>query len=117
MAKKDEKSGVDAQLDRLREGRQIEAGYCLDFDRDPVIYECSEVEEAVARGDTSLSYDGTKALDLKSGQVEVRDVAPKRAATANFSVAELGGPVPAASSPTGGGGRGPVAGAGTRTTT
>lgn len=74
-----------ATKDQLAEGRrallrgeQIPAGLCYDPDRYPEeFYPCSELEERVARGEVSVSWDGTKVTDLKTGVTEDRDVPPK----------------------------------------
>lgn len=61
---------VDAQRTHMLRGEQLDNGWCYDGDRDPDIFRCGEREEAVARGDTSVSYDGTMVLDLKAGTVK-----------------------------------------------
>ncbi len=122
MAKKNEDNdsskvgGVDRQgvLDMLARGEQPPGGWCIDFDHPEVAYQCSEEEDAIARGDISVSVDRSKVLDLKSGEVTERDADWSRFNP--MGMVDLSGGVPAATSDTGGGGRGPVAGGGGATT-
>lgn len=110
MAKKDEARDDDRQrqLDLVSRGESIEGGWCLDFDHPEVVYRCSDEEEAVARGDISVSFDRSRVLDIASGEVTERDADWSRFQPQFADVA--GAPV--ASSPTGGGSRGPATGNG-----
>lgn len=59
-------------------GEPIPAGLCYDADRFPEeFYPCSELEQSVAKGEVSVSYDGVTVTDLKTGKVTERDVVPK----------------------------------------
>lgn len=71
MAKDERKdnSDVAAQRARLARGEQLEGGWCFDGDRDPDIFRCNETERAVAAGELSVSWDGTKVLNLKTGEM------------------------------------------------
>ena len=107
---KDESDDVQRQMDFIARGEQVEGGWCIDFDRNPPVYKCSDEEEAVARGDISVSVAGDKVTDLKSGEVTERE-----ADWSKFNptgAVDLADGTPVASSPTGGGGRGPVASGG-----
>jgi hypothetical protein len=69
MAKDKDAGGAEGQRARLARGDQLEGGWCFDGDRDPAIFRCGEMEESVARGDVSVSYDGMTVTDLKKGMV------------------------------------------------
>jgi hypothetical protein len=78
MAKKDEAKDADAegrqkQLDLISRGEGLEGGWCLDFDHQDVVYRCSEEEEAMARGEISISFNRDKVLDLKTGELMERE--------------------------------------------
>ena len=68
MAKLSDKVMREAE-DALRNGTGLPDGVCLDFSRNPAIFACSELDERVAKGEVSVSYDGTRILDLKTGEV------------------------------------------------
>jgi hypothetical protein len=110
MPKKGSSAGVDEQRARLGRGEQLEAGWCFDPDREEDVFKCGELEEAVVNDKSSVSFDGSKVVDLATGEVETRKARPMMAGTMTTPNA------PVATSPTGGGGRGPAAGAGAGTT-
>ena len=106
MAKNDEKKdtkkdsgGVEEQRRRLRDGEQLQGGWCFDPARDPDIFQCGDVEESVARGDVSVSYDGAFTTDLKTGEVARGDVI-QRKKVASFANVGAGVPATAADSVT-----------------
>lgn len=68
MAKLSEKVMNEAR-EALRDGTRLPTGVCVDFQRNPAIFECSETDKAVARGEISVSYDGTQILDLATGEM------------------------------------------------
>jgi hypothetical protein len=108
MAKKDEGNSEDRQrqLDFIARGEQVEGGWCVDFDHPETVYRCSEEEEAIARGDLSVSVDRSKVLDMRSGEVTEREADWSRFNP--MGMVDLGGGVPTATSVTGGGARGPL---------
>lgn len=115
MAKKSESNDApegnrQEMIDLIARGEQLPGGWCIDFDHPDTVYHCSDEEQAVAAGDVSVSFDRSKVLDLASGEVTEREADFRRANP--MGMVELGGGVPVASSPTGGGGRGPVASGG-----
>jgi hypothetical protein len=76
MAKNDENKDADGaarQRERMGRGEQLESGWCYNGDRNPDVFRCSEEDEAVARGDISVSYDGRTVTDLTKGEAVVRD--------------------------------------------
>lgn len=76
--KKATKSEMDSARRALSRGEALPAGLCYDPDRYPEeFYPCSDLEERVARGEVSMSWDGVTVTDLKTGKTEDRDVAPK----------------------------------------
>lgn len=76
--KKATKEQVAEARRAISRGEQFPAGLCYDADRYPdEFYPCSELEERVAKGEVSVSWDGTKVTDLKTGETTDRDVAPK----------------------------------------
>jgi hypothetical protein len=109
---KDKDSGVQEALDKIGRGEQP-SGYCVDFDRNPPVFPCGELEEAVAKGDVSLSWNGDKAVNLKSGDITEREADRGPRGVAGFTPVTAGG-APAAggdtvttdNSPPGGGGGG-----------
>lgn len=107
---RDESDDRQRQMDFISRGEQVEGGWCVDFDHPEVVYRCSEEEEAIARGDVSVSQDRSKVLDLASGELTLREADFRRANP--MGMVELSGGVPAATSDTGGGARGPVASGG-----
>jgi len=101
MAKKDEARDSDSdgrqkQLDLIARGEQIEGGWCLDFDHPDVVYKCSDEEEAVARGEISMSFNRDKILDLKTGELTEREPDFRRPQGVSGMV-EITGDVPATS--------------------
>lgn len=62
-------AGAQAQLDRIKRGEQVEAGWCVDHDRRPEVYRCGDDEQAVAAGDVSLSYDRQTVTRLGDGAI------------------------------------------------
>lgn len=69
---KDKDGGVQEALDRIGRGEQP-SGYCVDFDRDPPVFPCGDLEEGIAKGDVSVSWDGSKVFDLKTGEMTARE--------------------------------------------
>jgi hypothetical protein len=112
MAKNENKDSAgdrERQLEFIRNGEQVEGGWCVDFDHPEVVYRCSEEEERMARGEISVSADRSTVLDLASGELVEREPDFRRATSGPFvqptgDVATMTG--------NGGGGRGPVANAG-----
>lgn len=58
---------------RLARGEQLPGGVCWNPDRKDEFYECSKEEVATAEGKLSVSWDGTKVVDLESGALTERD--------------------------------------------
>jgi len=59
---------------RLTANERLEAGVCYDPARWPnEFFRCSETEQASARGEVSVSWDGTVVQDLASGKIELQD--------------------------------------------
>lgn len=55
---------------RLANAERMPPGVCYNPDRYPEeFYMCSDLEQAVAEGKVSVSWDGTKVTDLKTGKV------------------------------------------------
>lgn len=110
MAKKskDVSAGVQENRDLFAQGLGPKAGWCYDGDRDPEFFECDELDERVAKGEVSVSFDKTHVLDLSSGELERRE-APARAITAPTLVNPVGAGATGADTTTtgvGGGARG-----------
>lgn len=98
---------IEAQRAKLAKGEQLDAGFCFDPGRNPDIFECHEEDTAVAAGDVSVSWDGRTVTNLKTGEVETREM-PDR-----FRVAQ---PVTLAEATEASGGAVASAGADTATT-
>lgn len=64
---------IEQEKKNLLEGRGVSAGVCWNPDRNPEFFECSEEEQAVARGEKSVSWDGRIVTDLVTGESETRD--------------------------------------------
>lgn len=63
-----------AELERrLTAGEQPPAGVCIDYDRKPHFYACSDEDAAVARGEVSRSADGALVTDTATGEVTARE--------------------------------------------
>jgi hypothetical protein len=88
----DTSSDRQRQLDLISRGESIEGGWCLDFDHPDVVYRCSDEEEAVAKGEVSMSFNRDKVLDLKTGDMVERE--PDFRRPVNFL--PVAGDVPAA---------------------
>src|SRR4051812_23343911 len=54
---------------RLANAERLPPGVCYNPDNYPEeFYMCSEMEQRAAAGEVSMSWDGTKVTDLKTGQ-------------------------------------------------
>jgi hypothetical protein len=96
MAKLSDKVMKEAQ-EALRDGTRLPTGVCLDFSRNPAIFACSELDKRVARGEVSVSYDGTQVLDLKTGEMTAGEPIDRSMPVTLMEMADAsGGNLPAA---------------------
>lgn len=96
MAKLSDKVMKEAEA-ALRDGTRLPTGVCLDFARNPAIFECSELDNRVARGEVSVSYDGTQILDLKTGEMSDGEPIDRSVPVTLMEIADAsGGNTPAA---------------------
>jgi hypothetical protein len=70
----------------LATGERWPSGICYNPDRYPEeFYPCTDQDQAVAEGKISVSWDGTKVTDLKTGQVTTQESNVVRRANPNFA--------------------------------
>jgi hypothetical protein len=70
---------------RLANAERLPPGICYNADNYPEeFYPCSELEERVAAGEVSVSWDGTKITDLKTGKITTQESTVVRRPDENF---------------------------------
>jgi len=112
MPKKESSAEVTEQRERLGRGDQLTNGYCFDPDRDPDIFKCGPLEEGVAKGEISVSWDGSIVQNLVTGEVERREARPM---TASTMIAPVNAPTAGGASTTATTDNAPAGGRGART--
>lgn len=69
----------------VRDGGRLPPGVCVDFDRYPEeFYACTDLDERVADGEISRSWDGTTVTNLATGKVSRAESTVVRRADEEF---------------------------------